>query len=125
MKEFFRNNKTYIAILIAAFIIGGFIYLSRQGIVGQSTEWTLFKQSAPYQPFYKFSGIPLNRCYELGLNWLQRPENIEGEYSCCRGCKLNADTGFLECGECYVYNRAGLRFHDKTFIPFAEIRISE
>jgi DNA/RNA endonuclease YhcR with UshA esterase domain len=29
MKEFFEKNKTFIGIIIAAFIIGGFIYLSK------------------------------------------------------------------------------------------------
>mgnify|MGYP001773873977 CR=1 FL=1 len=30
MKQFFKENKTFIAIIIAAFIIGGFIYLSKE-----------------------------------------------------------------------------------------------
>ena len=32
MKQFFRNNKIFIGIIIAAFIIGGFIYLSQRPV---------------------------------------------------------------------------------------------
>ena len=31
MKDFLKNNKTFIAIIIGAFMIGGFIYLSNTG----------------------------------------------------------------------------------------------
>jgi hypothetical protein len=121
-KRIFLKNKIFIGIIIFALIISSFIYLVHKKIVEQSAEWTLYMQSAPYQPFSKFSGLSLPRCQDLGQNWLLKPSNLYGEYSCCRKCKLLESGDFLECEECYVYNRRGLRAHDKVYIPFLFVK---
>jgi len=125
MQDFFEKNKIFLAIIIGALIIGGAIYFSGQE-KKQSNEWILYTQSAPYQPFYKTSGLSLTQCQELGAEWLQEPSIVEGEYHCCRNCKLPFEVSeFLECGECYGYGENGFIAHDKLLIPLREIRSGE
>jgi len=67
MKDFFEKNKVPVAIIIAAFIIGGAIWLSRRPISQQQP-----KQAEPLQPAAK------------RIDYTEAPNHV-GEYACVVG----------------------------------------
>ena len=67
MKDFFEKNKVPVAIIIAAFIIVGSIWLSRRPISQQQP-----KQAEPLQP-------PAKR-----IDYTEAPNHV-GEYACVVG----------------------------------------
>jgi len=79
MKEFFEKNKTFIGIIIAAFIIGGFIYLSKPTPTAPPTTG---KISLPLTTEEQKKEIkePSSICIDF-----KEAGNYVGEYKCVTG----------------------------------------
>lgn len=86
MKKFFENNKVFVAIIIAAFIIGGFIYLSKPSSSTTSTQKgaTLLPTAEKSEKGAKESSFPISSCINL-----KESGNYVGEYKCVEGKVVN------------------------------------
>lgn len=73
MKQFFQNNKIFIGIIIAALIIGGFIYLGNKPATTPPSTTENETISPPEIP-------PSSEC----INYTKAGEHI-GEYGCVMG----------------------------------------
>lgn len=73
MKQFFQNNKIFIGIIIAALIIGGFIYLGNKPATTPPPTTENETISPPETP-------PSSEC----INYTKAGEHI-GEYGCVTG----------------------------------------
>ena len=76
MKQFFRENKTFIAIIIGALIIGGFIYLSHKPVsttISPSGKGIIENSTPVKSP-------EVSKC----IDYTEAPNHV-GEYGCVRG----------------------------------------
>ena len=76
MKQFFESNKIFIGIIIAAFIIGGFIYLSHKPVstIVLPNKKGVIENSTPVK------SPKVLKCIDY-----TKASNYVGEYSCVRG----------------------------------------
>lgn len=82
MKEFFEKNKIFFAIIIAAFIIGGFIYLSKPTTITPSTtgEITVPQTTEGQRRETEEPSPPTSQCIDF-----KNAGNYVGEYKCITG----------------------------------------
>lgn len=107
MKEFSEKNKIFIAIIIAALIIGGAIYLSQKP---KTEEWGFVGYQYRWSPDYIESrGFKSQlECVNYGNEWLKKQYSEEALFTCALNPRPSdvpgIDTADLVC----EYNRNGL-----------------
>ncbi len=81
MDQFFKENKTFIAIILAAFIIGGFIYLSNRS---SQLSVPLNKNFVEQNSFYGENTDRFRTSNLRCIDYTEAQDHI-GEYTCVRG----------------------------------------
>jgi len=107
MKEIFEKNKTFIGIIIAAFIIGGSIYMSKK-----STEkWKFIGYQYRWSSDYVENPNEFNsqlECEKYGNEWLNKQHNKDALFTCSLNTRPSDTPGIDTADMVCEYNINGL-----------------